>query len=131
MEQGESIETRLIVTATAAQMGLASSLIGATVFLAAPAVAILAAQIWAHGDRTPGSVLLHAWLARIAVCIPILLVLTGAGLGIVGMRRAFRENGPVALPLAGIALNAAGLGGWMLAAIGLLNVTESLLSLIR
>lgn len=144
MEHDESIESRFTrrqvtrpaefgeygsTPPMAAQMGLASSLIGIAVFLAAPAVAIMAAQIWAHGDRGRGGVLLHAWLARIAVCIPIVMVFFGVYLGVAGMRQALRERSSVALPLSGLVLSASGFGGWILAAIGLLNVTESMLRL--
>jgi hypothetical protein len=131
MHHDEPIETQIDLFASTAQLGLASSLIGIAVFIAAPLVAIMAAQIWAHGDRALPVALLHAWLARIAVCIPVVLVLLGTYLGIKGLRRAFRENGSTALPLAGLVLNGCAGAGWSLAAIGLLNVTESILRLAR
>jgi hypothetical protein len=115
----------------AAELGLASALIGATVFLAAPLVAILAAQIWAHADRTPAAAALHAWLARFAVAVPILLVGFGAWMGIAGLRQAWRDGRSAALPLAGLLLNVSACCGWALAGIGLLNTTESMLWLAR
>ena len=115
----------------AAELGLASLVIGACVFLAAPVLAILAAQIWAHADRTPSVVLLHAWLARIAVCVPMIMVFVGGWLGVLGLRRASREGSSAGLPLAGLFLNVSAMCGWALASIGLLNTTESMLRLLR
>lgn len=115
----------------AAELGLASLLIGAPVLVSAPIVTILAAQIWAHGFRAPHVVLLHAWLARIAVSIPILLVLFGGWLGAAGNRHAMRAGCCAWLPRAGVVLNLAAFGAWVLASIALLNTTESLLLLVR
>lgn len=112
-----------------AEYGLASALLGATVFLASPTVAILAALVWAHGDRSPNVILLHAWLARVAVCVPVLLVVAGLWLGVAGIRLANRSEESAALPIAGLLLNVVGLCGWLCASIGLLNTTESLLLL--
>jgi hypothetical protein len=115
----------------AAEKGLASALLGATVFLASPMIAILAAQVWAHGNRTPDVVLLHAWLARVAFGVPFFLVASGVWLGADGVRHARRTGQSCALPIAGLLLNAAGMCGWILAGIGLLNTTESMLWLER
>jgi hypothetical protein len=115
----------------AAEFGLASVVVGAVVFLAAPMVAILAAQLWAHGDRSPPVLVLHAWLARVAVGVPVFLVLGGLWLGAAGLRRAAKSRGAAALPVAGLLLNGAALVGWTLASIGLLNTTESMLLLSR
>lgn len=114
-----------------AEYGLASALLGATVFLASPMLAILAAQVWAHGDRSPNVILLHAWLARVAVGLPVLLVVAGLWLGVAGIRQGRRSGQSTVLPLSGVLLNAVGLCGWVLAGIGLLNTTESLLLLSR
>lgn len=114
-----------------AELGLGSAMIGATVFITAPLVAILASQIWAHGDRTPSVVLLHAWLARIAVIVPILLVSFGGRLAIGGLRKASGSGCSRCLPMCGLLLNLSALFVWILAAIALLNTTESMLSLAR
>ncbi|VTR97481.1 unnamed protein product [Tuwongella immobilis] len=111
--------------------GLASSLVGATLFLASPLIAILAPLVWAHGDHTPGVVLIHAWLARIAVGLPIVLVITGFSFGIRGWIRAKTNGMSTALPIVGVLLNIAGTLGWILASIALLTTTESMLRVFR
>jgi hypothetical protein len=124
-------ERRTERSAGASDCGLASAIIGATVFLASPLVAILAAQIWAHGDRASSVVELHAWLARIAVGIPYFLIVAGLWFGLSGLRHTGRERTASALPVAGLLLNVVALCGWTLAGIGLLNTTESMLELAR
>lgn len=116
---------------TVAESGLASMLIGATVFLASPVMAILAAQIWAHADRTPSVVLLHAWLARLSVCLPIVLVIFGIQQAFVGLRQASNLRCSRSLPLAGLLLNILAFCSWTLAGIALLNTTESILRLVH
>jgi hypothetical protein len=44
--------------------------------------------------------------------VPILLILLGAFLGVLGIRRARREGGSIALPLAGLLLNLTALLLW-------------------
>jgi hypothetical protein len=116
---------------TVAESGLASILIGATVFLASPVMAILAAQIWAHADRTPSVVLLHAWLARLSIGPPILLVVFGIQQAIVGMGQASNVGCSRSLPLGGLLMNILALFSWLLAGIGLLNTTESMLRWVQ
>ena len=45
------------------ELGLASLIMGAVLFLAAPITLILAVQVWAFSDHSPHTVQLHAWLA--------------------------------------------------------------------
>ena len=116
---------------SSAEAGLASSLIGSTVLILASIVAILATQLWAHADRSPATVLLHAWIARLAVGIPFLLIALGVWYGIDGLRNATRERRSHALSMVGLCLNVAAMGGWILASIALLNTTESMLSRSR
>lgn len=116
---------------TAAESGLASILIGATVFLASPVMAILAAQIWAYADRTPSVVLLHAWLARLSFAPPILLIVFGIQQAVAGMGQASNLGISRSLPLGGLLMNIVALCSWLLAGIGLLNTTESMLRLVQ
>jgi hypothetical protein len=127
----DSTEQQASLPNGGAECGLASALLGATVFLASPVVAILAAQLWAHGDRTPNVILLHAWLARAAVSVPILLILTGLWFGASGIHQARRAGASAALPVAGLLLNVMALCAWVLAGIALLNTTESMLWLAQ
>jgi hypothetical protein len=101
------------------------------VFLASPVVAILATQVWAFADRTPNVVLLHAWLARFAVGIPVLLATGGLWMGAAGYRDARRAGQPAPLAVAGLLLSGVGLCGWVLAGIVLLNTTESMLQISK
>ena len=128
-ERPESVESR--IRCRAAESGLASSLIGSTVLLLAAMIAILAAQLWAHADRSPSNVLFQAWIACLAVGIPFLLVALGGWLGIDGLRIAARVRCSLALPMAGLSLNVAALGGWLLASLALLNTTESMVNQLR
>jgi hypothetical protein len=124
-------EHRLRGRCHAPELGLASAILGSTVLLLSPMVAVLATLLWANADRTPSVVQLHAWLTRLAVGIPILLVFLGAWLGIASQRRAMRESGSAAIPLAGLSLNITAFGAWILASIALLNTTESMLKQLR
>ena len=129
VEKSESDAGR--VNCCAAESGLASCLVGSTVLLLAAMIAILATLMWAHADRSPATVLLHAWIARLAVGIPFLLVALGTWCGIGALRNSIRRRLSPALPLAGLSLNIAAMGSWILSSIALLNTTESLLVLSR
>ena len=98
-----------------------------TVLIIAPIAIHLAVQIWAHADRTPRIVVIHAWLARIG-CLTVLIVgLASVGLGFLGLRCARREHIVPILPLAGLFLGIVATIAWVVAAIAVLNTTESLL----
>lgn len=124
-------EPRLLSYSQSGESGLASTLLGAAVFLASPIAAILAAQIWAHGHRNPDVVLLHAWLIRVGVGVPLVLLAGGFWLGCTGIRQSKQEGHYPALAVAGLLLNSAGLCGWVTAGFGLLNTTESMVLLAR
>lgn len=113
----------------ARDFGLASLMISTALFVNAPLAMILAVQIWSHADRTPGVVLLHAWLARIG-CPAILALSAGSvWLGCLGVQHAKREQAAAVLPLAGLLFSVVTLLLWIIASIGFLNTTESLLRL--
>jgi hypothetical protein len=111
----------------AAEMGLASLFLGAVLFLGAPLALILAVLVWQFADKGPGVVLLHAWLARVGVLIALLAAAASVGFGVWGVRTAVQRGQPKGLSLGGLLLSLAALGLWVVAAIGLLNTTESLL----
>jgi hypothetical protein len=46
---------------------------GATMLMAAPSTLVLAAQVWAHADKTPAIIELHAWFARFGSVLAIFL----------------------------------------------------------
>lgn len=127
-EQYQGVPLRLEPGFTA---GLASALVGATVFLASPIIAILAVQVWAHGDRSRGVVEMHAWLARIAVGLPTLLIVAGLWYATIAGQQTKTGYLSRALPVIGVLLNISGLMAWIIAAYALLNTTESMLRMAR
>lgn len=98
-----------------------------TVLIIAPIAIHLAVQIWANADRTPRIVVIHAWLARIGCLIVLIVGLASVGLGFLGLRCARREHIATTLPLAGLFLGIVATIAWVVAAIAVLNTTESLL----
>jgi len=113
----------------ARDFGIASLIMAAALFLMAPLALILVVQIWAHGDRTPGVVMLHAWLARLG-CPAILTVgVASVWLGFAGSKQAKREHTSSVLPLAGLFFGIVAILMWIIAAIGVLNTTESMVHL--
>lgn len=108
-------------------LGLASLIMAGTVLIVAPIAILLAVQIWAHADRTPGIVLIHAWLARIGCLIVFFVGSASLVLGLSGLRCARRERVSAILPLAGIFLGIVATIAWVIAAIAVLNTTESLM----
>jgi hypothetical protein len=106
----------------APEQGLASLFIGAVMFITAPMVGTIGMLILAMPAR--GKLLASATelLPLLGTTLPILLMLFGSFFGLVGVRRARREGGSVALPLAGLLLN--------LVAFVLWGVTAGLLFLV-
>ncbi len=111
------------------ELGLASLIMGAVLFLAAPITLILAVQVWAFSDHSPHTVQLHAWLARVGVSIALLTAGASIVFGAQGVRLAFRDGQQAGISLAALFLSLAALALWLVTAIGLLNATESLLRL--
>lgn len=72
---------------------------------------------------------LHAWLARAGVFIALLTSAGSVAFGFMGIRAATHRRQPKGLSVAGLLLSLAAFGLWIITAIGLLNVTESLLHL--
>jgi hypothetical protein len=109
------------------QWAIGALVIGVVMLLAAPITCILSAEIWAHADRSPNTVILFAWLARAAVCIAALTL----GLGLVFGRNALRfanaYRRPTGLAVAGLYLSAVASILWVITSIALLSTTESLL----
>ena len=119
----------LPTSGNAAELGLASVIMGATLFLASPMTLVLAVLVWQFADQEPGVVRLHAWLARIGVSIAFLTAVASTAFAITSIRSGMRHRQPTGLGFAGLVLNLAALALWVVTAIGLLNVTESLLFL--
>jgi hypothetical protein len=113
----------------AAELGLASLVMGGVLFLAAPITLLLAVQVWRFADQSPRVVQLHAWLARFGVVIALLTATASIVFGTRGISSAARCRQPMGLSIAGLLLSVAAFGLWVITAIGLLNTTESLLSL--
>jgi hypothetical protein len=111
------------------ELGLASLIMAAVLFLAAPITLVLAVQVWRFADQSPGTVLLHAWLARLGVSIALLMAMASIVFGVQGLRSALRAGQPTGLSLAGLLLSLAAFSLWIVTAVGVLNTTESLLVL--
>ncbi len=111
----------------AAELGIASLLLGAVLFLAAPIVLILAVLVWEFACTLPDVVLLHAWLARAGVAVGSLVGIAGIAFAVTGLRAAKRQSRPAGIALAGLLMGIAATAAWTIASIGLLNTTESLL----
>lgn len=111
------------------ELGLASLLFGAVLFVTAPLSTILAAEIWSHADRTPQVVLAHAWMARTSVLVVALTAASGLWFGLRGWRRARREGHHSELCRAGVILCTSATALWVVAGAALLNTTESLVRL--
>ena len=112
-----------------AELGLTSLVFGVVVFLASPIALVLAALVWQFADESPKVVLLHAWLARVGVCCVLAVGLSGLGFAIAGLRSARSRNHSAGMALGGLLLGSAACVLWIIAGIGLLNTTESLLRL--
>ena len=110
-----------------AELGLASFLMGALLFLASPITAVLAVLVWRFADTGPQVVLLHAWLARLGVLIGVLVGLASIMSGLRAMRFARQRRQPAGMVAAGLFLALLGSGAWAVASIALRNTTESLL----
>ena len=117
------------VRKNATEWGIASLVFGAVLFLAAPITLLVSVDVWAQADRTPGVVLLHAWLARIAVSLVLLTGAIGVGCGIAGVRTRTHQSGTSRLAVAGLMLSVIAFTIWLITSICLLNTTESLLLL--
>src|SRR5262249_44716402 len=105
----------------------ASLIIGAALLVAAPIVLVLAAEIWAHADRTPHIIVLHAWLARIGVLTGLLSCVATIGMAIKGHRLASRDGQLSGLARGALLVSGVSFVAWIIASVGLLNTTESLL----
>ncbi len=100
----------------APEQGLASLFIGAVMFITAPLVAVggfYLKSLPAKGKLFTTSL---DWLPYFGTTLPILLLLFGALLGILGIRWANREGGSTSLPGAGLLLNILALVEWLIAA---------------
>lgn len=109
------------------QLGLASLILGGVLFLAAPMTATVAAVVWRFADTTASVVLLHAWLARAATLIGLVVGIASLSFGLSGIWSARQQTQRATLAWAGVLLGAAATLVWLIASIGLLNTTESLL----
>lgn len=96
----------------APEQGLASLFIGAVMFITAPLTA--AAGFALLGVSTKGKLLSASidWLPYVGTTMPAFLMLVGVFLGILGLKRAKREGGSVALPATGLLLNLAAFFMW-------------------
>ena len=108
------------------ELGLASLILGAVVFLAAPVVLLLATQVFANGAGTASDAEIRAWLARIGVTGPFLISLFGAWLGVRGLQRHRVEEGSFAMPAAGLALCTTAFIEWGVTCYALLWTVESM-----
>jgi heme/copper-type cytochrome/quinol oxidase subunit 3 len=118
-----------VVQRSSRDFGLASLIMAAALLIIAPLAMILAVQIWKYADRTPGVVVLHAWLARIGCAVILAVGGASVWLGVAGVRHAKRERVAAILPLAGVVLGIVALLAWVIASIAVLNTTESLVRL--
>lgn len=113
----------------AAELGMASLIMGAVLFLAAPMTMVLAVLVWRFACEPPNVVLLHAWLARAGVVIGLTVGLASIAFGAGGLRAAKHSHQPRGIAMAGLLLGLAASAAWVIASIGLLNTTESLLQI--
>ncbi|HEY2880824.1 MAG TPA: hypothetical protein VGJ15_00270 [Pirellulales bacterium] len=113
----------------AAEWGLAALVIGLAISLAAPVVAVLATEVWAYANRDPNIVLLHAWLARLAVAMGMLLSLFAIAWGVKGMLIVENDRPTSGLAVGGLVLSSVAMVAWIIASVELLSTTESLLRL--
>ena len=111
----------------ASEWGLATLVMGGVLFLAAPIVMVLSAEMWVHANRSAHIVLLFAWLARLGVAAAVLCSIAAIGFGIKGIRLAKHDRQQSGLVVGGLVLSSASLIAWIIASIGLLSTTESLL----
>jgi hypothetical protein len=112
-----------------AEWGIVSLVVGASLFLTAPMTLQLSVLVWAFSDHAPVTVLLHAWLARIGIVIVLLTAVSGVVFAAKAIRLRWRYRQPLGFAIAGLVLNLAASGLWVITSIALLNTTESLLRL--
>jgi hypothetical protein len=125
----ENGDSRLPSDCRVTELGIASLIMSAALFLASPRTMVLAALVWRFADTNPGVVLLHAWMARAGVLVGSLVGFASIAFGVQGIVLARRQRRFSATALAGLLLALAASAAWLLASIGLLNTTESLLHL--
>jgi hypothetical protein len=113
----------------AAELGLTSLIFAAVLSLAVPMTLALAVLVWRFAEESPNVVLLNAWLARVGVALGGLTGVMGVGFGVAGLKSARTKDQPAGLALGGVLLGIIAFVLWTIAAIGLLNTTESLLRL--
>lgn len=114
-------------SATATTNGVAAFAIGGLLFVSAPLTAILATLVWAHAETSTEVVVMHAWMARGSVAVVSLIGLQGITAGIRSLRYRDADRRRLALAGLGFSLSVGGLLLWSMAALALLNTTESLL----
>lgn len=107
--------------------GVAAFAIGGLLVVSAPLTVILATLVWAHAETSTEVVMLHAWLARGSVAIVSLIGLQGVAAGVRALRYRDADRRRLAWARFGFTLSVGGLLLWSMAAIALLNTTESLL----
>lgn len=113
----------------AAELGLAALIMGAVLLVAAPMTMVLAVLVWQFACQLPNVVVLHAWLARAGVVIGLLVGIGSIAFSISALRAARHQRRSVGMALAGLLLDLAASAAWVIASIGLLNTTESLLQI--
>ena len=113
--------------ASAWQLSWISLVMSAARFASAPLVAILAVHLWRYGDRAPGVLLLHAWLARIACLVVLGVCCMSIGFAWAARKRAQQERESAAIPAASLMFSILSTLAWLLAGYALLNTTESLI----
>jgi hypothetical protein len=106
---------------------IVSLAIGGLIFIVAPLTAILAAETWVHSDKSTHVVLLHAWLARVSVAIVTVVSLSSVVLAMQAKRFTTRDHCSFIWTRAALLISIAALLLWLIAAVALLNTTESLL----
>lgn len=125
-ESKNSIASNDVVDQVEREWSLAIVVVSATLIVIAPLILILAVLIWAHADRGSGSVLLHAWLAR-AGCAIAATCSCGNVVSAMLLRRRDSSTRNTAIDLIRIAMAVIAMLFWIIASIGLLNTTESML----
>src|SRR5690242_11274216 len=114
---------------SAAEWGLAALLTGGVLLLAAPPTLILSVELWnsGRGGMPSGDAQINAWLARLGAVVLAAVAASGLHAGWKGVRSATALGQPAGLAVTGLALCVAGAAAALIAAVGLLRTTETLI----
>ena len=113
--------------ASAWQLSWVALVISAALFASAPLVAILAVHLWRYGDRAPGIVLLHAWLARLGCPVVLGVCCMSIGFAWTARMRAQQDRESATIPAASLTFSVLATLAWLIVGYALLNTTESLI----